>query len=128
MTEFLFNLHSGLRWIVLLLAIVALVMNIYALVSKRSPDDNLVKTSMRVWTISLDVQWLVGIILLLVMGLFGRTQIEHAVANTLALIVAHSAVAFRKRPAQTRLIANIATIVIALVIIVVAVALVGGWA
>lgn len=127
MTEFILNLHSGVRWIVIVAAVVALVINVYALVSKRPADDRLVKNGMRFWTISMDVQWLIGIILLLVLGIFQRPQIEHAVANTLAVVVAHSAVALRKRPSQTRLIGNIATIVIALLIIIYAVSTVGGW-
>lgn len=127
MTEVLLSIHSVLRWVVLAFAVLALVVNVLALVQKRSAGDPLVKNGMRLWTILLDVQWLVGLILLLVMGVFGRPQMEHAVANTIAVAVAHSAVAFRKKSDQTRLIANLATIVLALLIIVAAVAAVGGW-
>ncbi|MBL8145224.1 MAG: hypothetical protein JNL34_02465 [Anaerolineae bacterium] len=127
MTDILLSIHSVLRWVVLAFAILALVINVLALVQKRDAGDPLVKNGMRLWTILLDVQWLVGLLLLLVMGVFGRPQLEHAFANTLAVVVAHSAVAFRKKSDQTRLIANIATIVLALLIIIVAVAAVGGW-
>jgi len=126
-TEILLSIHSVLRWVVLAFAVLALVVNVLALVQKRGANDPRVKNGMRLWTILLDVQWLVGLLLLLVMGVFGRPQIEHAVANTIAVVVAHSAVAFRKKSDQTRLIANLVTIVLALLIIFVAVAAVGGW-
>lgn len=125
--EILYNLHSGFRWIVVIAAVLALVINLYALFTKRAADDKLVKNGMRFWTISLDIQWLIGIILILVLGLFTRPELEHAFANTLAVVVAHSAVAFRKRSDQSRLIANLATIAIALLIVIVAVSVVNGW-
>lgn len=126
-TDILFYAHSGLRWLVVVAALLALLVNLYTLLSRRIADDGLVRDTMRLWTISLDVQWLLGLILILVMGVFTRPQLEHAFANTLAVVVAHAYMAFRKRPNQTRLIANAATIGIALLIIVIAVATVGGW-
>lgn len=125
-SNFIFQLHSGVRWIVLFAAVVALLINLHALFSKRSASDSLVKNGMRVWTISLDVQWLIGIILLLLIGVFTRVQLEHAFANTLAVVIAHSAVAFRNRPNQTRLLANIATIFLSVALIIIAIALIGG--
>lgn len=123
-SNIVFQLHSGVRWIVLFAAVIALLLNLFALVNKQSASSSLVKNGMRFWTISLDVQWLIGIVLILLIGVFTRPQLEHTVANTLAVVVAHSAVAFRKRPNQTRLFANIASIFLSVALIIIAIALI----
>ncbi len=129
LTDILLYAHSGVRWLVVAVALLALLVNLYALARRSSAkdQDGLVRDTMRLWTVSLDIQWLLGLVLILAMGVFTRPQLEHAFANTLAVAVAHAYMAFRKRPNQTRLIANAATIVIAILIIVVAVAMIGGW-
>jgi hypothetical protein len=134
-TAILDGAHSGFRWIVLIAAAVALIINLVALFQQRAGDDKLVKNGMRFWTISLDIQWLLGLLLIIVQWIavvgFGNTPAyvwEHAIGNTLAVVVAHSYMAFRKRPGRTPIVGNLITIVIALVILILTITLIpGGW-
>ena len=126
--------HDGFRWIVLIAAVVALLINLFALFTSRPSDDKLVKNGMRFWTISMDIQWLLGLLVIIFgwiipFGFGGTPRMfwEHAIGNTLAVAVAHSYMAFRKRGGRTPLVGNLVTIVIALVILIATIALVGGW-
>lgn len=126
--------HDGFRWIVLIAAVVALLINLYAFFTRRASDDKLVKNGMRFWTISMDIQWLLGLLLIIFAWIipfgFGGTPRfvwEHAVGNTIAVAVAHAYMAFRKRPGRTPLVGNIATILIAVAILVITIGLVAGW-
>ena len=133
-TQILRYAHDGFRWVVLIAALVALAINIYAFFAHRASDGKAVKNSMRFWTISMDIQWLLGLLLIIFqyvrfLGIANTpaTAWEHAIGNTLAVAVAHAYMAFRKRPGRTPLVGNIATILIALVILVASVAVVAGW-
>jgi hypothetical protein len=134
-TSILTGAHSGFRWIVLIAAVVALVINLMAFFQNRASDDKLVKNGMRFWTISMDIQWLLGLLLIIVQWIavvgFGNTPAyvwEHAIGNTLAVAVAHSYMAFRKRPGRGPIVGNLITIIIALVILFVTISLIpGGW-
>lgn len=126
--------HDGFRWIVLLAAAVALIINLIALFTRRSAGDKLVKNGMRFWTISMDIQWLLGLLVILTSFIiplgFSNTpgvMWEHAIGNTIAVAVAHAYMAFRKRSDRAQIIGNLATILIALLLIVATIARVGGW-
>lgn len=135
-TDILAGAHSGFRWIVLIAAVVALIINLMAFFQNRASDDKLVKNGMRFWTISMDIQWLLGILLIIVQWIavvgFGNTPAfiwEHAVGNTIAVVVAHSYMAFRKRPGRGPIVGNLITIIVALIILILTISLIpGGWA
>lgn len=126
--------HDGFRWIVLIAAAVALIVNLMALFTRRPAGDKLVKNAMRFWTISMDIQWLLGLLVILFVWIiplgFSDTPSmywQHAIGNTIAVAVAHAYMAFRKRPDRTQIIGNLITIVIALLILIATIAQVGGW-
>jgi cytochrome c-type biogenesis protein CcmH/NrfG len=127
MTEFLFQAHSGLRWLVVLITVVALAWLIIGLVSKRPYDKNTHRV-MVTFSSLIGVQWLLGIILFLVLGLDVGFRWEHAVTMTLALIAAHLYMPFKRREDQRRYIAGIVVILVTLALVYVGVArLPQGW-
>lgn len=91
MYDFAFNAHSGLRYLVLLIGVIAAV---YALVGmmRKTPVDKAGLTLVRVWTVVLDIQFLLGIITLIALIAAGRFQpqlIGHLILMVAAIAVAH---------------------------------------
>jgi hypothetical protein len=124
---FLYELHSGVRWIVTLATVIALVWMIVALVSNR-PYDKITRIIMSAFGGLVGLQWIIGIVLIVVMGVYTSYQLEHAVTMTLALVAAHGYVPFKKRPDRTRLVINIVCIALTLALVFVGVArLPQGW-
>ncbi len=62
MNDFLFNLHSGVRWLVVLVTLIALVKLVLGLVQKQA-YDTLTQRIMRAFSELTSIQWLLGIIL-----------------------------------------------------------------
>jgi hypothetical protein len=125
---FILTLHSIVRWLVVLVAVVAVVR--YALVmSGRAQSSGMDRGLMSGYTGLLDVNVLLGLILIVGLG-FTAQHIEHAVTNIIGVAVAHIFARRAKRIEDTKLKArtNLLGVVISLAIIVVGVALVGGWA
>ena len=65
MEEFLFTLHSSLRWFVLIFAIAAIVLSVLSATGSR-PWDPVADRASLLYTIVLDIQFLVGLILWIV--------------------------------------------------------------
>jgi len=115
--DFLFSFHSGWRYLVLLAGVVALAL---PLIGLRAPTlGNGALRALRLFTIALDVQFLLGIVLLFVRPFF-PALIGHIVMMVSAVALAHLlAVTIRKRPPERRTPALAATGVgICLVLIV----------
>ena len=115
MAEFLFQAHSGLRYLVLVAAAVAIVAAVVTWRRGRGPD--LVLT--RVFVGVLDLQVLLGLLLLLVRPFYGQL-IGHVVMMIVAAAVAHiGAVRARRRttPASAAA-ARAITIAVTLIVIV----------
>jgi ammonia channel protein AmtB len=111
--------HNFLRWVVLILALLAIVKSFSGMSSKKSftPADK--KTSL-FFMISMDIQLLLGLVLYFTsawgikniqnMGMgevmkdtAGRFfAIEHTIGMLLAIIFAHVAYAFAKKPIEDR--------------------------
>jgi hypothetical protein len=116
-SDFLFSFHSGWRYMVLLTGAVALAL---PLIGLRSPTlGNGALRALRVFTVTLDVQFLLGTVLVFVRPFFPAV-IGHIVMMVSAVALAHLlAVAIRKRPPERRTPALAATGVgICLVLIV----------
>lgn len=123
--------HSGVRWLVVLASLVALIWLIYSLVTSRAYD----RTTQRIMTIFsslIGLQWLIGVVFLIVLGASTTfavpTRWEHAVIMTLVLVAAHVHMMLKRRPDRVRLIGGLVSIVVALALVYVGVARVGGWA
>lgn len=125
----LFHAHSGVRWLVVGITVVAFVWLLIGLFKGRAYD----KTTHRIMTAFsslIGAQWLLGIILFLVMD--GSMSLshrwEHAGTMTLALLVAHLHMPFKRRPDSLRYKVGLGVIIAVLVIVYIGVArLPQGW-
>jgi hypothetical protein len=91
MQEFLLNLHGSLRWFVLVFAIAAIVLSILSAIGSR-PWDPVADRASLLYTIVLDIQFLVGLILWIVEQRWQIADIVtwgHPVAMLVAVALAH---------------------------------------
>ena len=87
MHEFSLNAHSGMRFLVMLLAVMTAVYAIAGMLRK-TPVDKTAMTLLRVFTVLLDVQIVLGI-LTLISGRFFGALIGHLIMMIAAAAVAH---------------------------------------
>jgi hypothetical protein len=90
--EILFLLHSWLRWIVLIIAAIAIVKSAIGLLRKQ-PYDRMANGVVRGYSGLLDLQGLLGLIYLLVTGFSGvgfpMHRFEHLGAMIVAMVLGH---------------------------------------
>lgn len=130
---FVLMLHSIVRWVILGVAVIGV--GRYALVlAGKVPGKTIDRGLMAGFTGLMDLNALLGLIYLLWSGLatpigFPMERIEHAVTNVIAVVVAHIFAARAKKAATDKGMArnNLLGMVISLVLVVVAVAVIGGW-
>ncbi len=130
---FVLMLHSLVRWAIVAVGVIGLVR--YALVmTGRMPGNKMDRGLMSGFTGLMDLNVLLGLIYLLWSGLatpigFPFQRLEHAVTNVIAVVVAHIFAARAKKAADDKVMArnNLLGIVVSLVLVVVAVATIGGW-
>ena len=130
--DFIVGLHSLVRWLVVVAAVIAIIRYAIDLVGK-SPDAELGRKLMMAYTILLDVNVLLGIILLvgraIGVGQILPIWIEHAVTNLIAVVIAHIFAARAKKQADAKRTAawRLAGVLISIALIVMGVARIGGW-
>lgn len=115
--NFLYHAHSGLRYLVLLAALVAVIALAYALATGRTGRATRILPA--IFTGLLDLQVLLGIGLVMG-GLFPDAVVGHLVMMVIAVIVAHGASILAGRAAEERraVVIRLAGIVLALLCIV----------
>lgn len=100
MDTFLRYTHSGLRWIVVVALVAALLYMLYGWLAKR-PWDRRGQTLLAIFSGLVGLQWIVGLVFLIVWGSMTSFSIrhywEHLFAQTLALAVAHLHYMWRRR-------------------------------
>ena len=102
--QFLHTAHAHFRWLVVLVAIIAVIVFLMTWLSKKD-DAKLDRTLMAILVGCIDLQWLMGIILLILLATtvgLSRHHYEHAFTLTLAWILAHFSVKWKKSPASIR--------------------------
>ena len=127
--EFLVGVHGLVRWLVVIVAVVAVVR--YALVmAGRAQSSGMDRGLMSGYTGLLDLSVLLGVIIIIGLGEWKIVQIEHAVTNIIAVVIAHIFAQRAKKIEDPKLKArtSLLGVVISILIIVVGVAFVGGWA
>jgi uncharacterized membrane protein YphA (DoxX/SURF4 family) len=101
----LLQAHSGIRWLVVLAAVIAIVVFLLNWLQK-NPASQTDRKFMAIFVGLFDLQWLLGVILLLWVGFggdgFTRQRLEHAFTMTLALVLAHLSAKWKNAPAPTR--------------------------
>ncbi len=128
MQDFLFGLHSGVRWLVVLITILALLKLILGLVQK-SAYDRLTYRLMIAFSGLITVQWVLGLILFLALNSFGvGYRWEHALTMTIAVAVSHMHMRWKKAPDAVRYRTSLLIVVAVLVLVYIGVArLPQGW-
>jgi hypothetical protein len=127
MQAFLLGLHSGVRWLVVLITIVALIKLILGVVQKQS-YDKLTQRIMTAFSMLTSLQWLLGIILLIALGIFNNGQFwSHAGTMTIAVAVSHMHNMWKKSEDSVRYRMSLLVVIAVLVLVVIGVALVNGW-
>jgi hypothetical protein len=127
MQAFLLGLHSGVRWLVVLVTIIALVKLVLGIIQKSSYDP-LARRLMLAFSGLVTIQWALGLILLLVMGVFNSGAIwGHAGIMTVAVAVSHMHNRWKKSDDATRYQRGLMIVVAVLALVIIGVAVIGGW-
>ena len=127
MQAFLLGLHSGVRWLVVLITVIALVKLVLGIVQKQS-YDKLTQRIMTAFSMLTSLQWLLGIILLIALGNFSSGQIwSHAGTMTIAVTVSHLHNRWKKAEDPVRYRMSLLVVIAVLVLVIIGVALVNGW-
>jgi hypothetical protein len=124
--DFVLMIHSINRWIIVVIAVVALIKFLIGWLRSSSyqPAD---RGLMAAYTGLLDLQLLLGIILLIGRGLLNY-QIEHAVTMLIAIILAHLSLLWRDKPDKVKFRNNFLAILVGMVLIIAGVfVLPQGW-
>ena len=128
----LFMAHSGLRWIIVLAAAIAIVK--FALGWLKGGEfKGMDRGLMAGFSGLMDLQAVLGLIFLIWNGAvdgagFPRHRLEHAFIMILAAVAAHFSTRWKNADAKTRFRGNLIMIIISLMLVVVGVAMLpGGW-
>lgn len=122
-------LHSLWRWVVVVVAVIALVKFALGWLQRKNPDA-LDYRLLLAFTTSIDIQVLLGIILVVLLainGAVGMATIEHIVILVIAAVVAHASAMWRKRQDNTFFRNSFLDVLATLVLIIAGVAVVNGW-
>ncbi len=127
-SQILFQAHSGVRWLVVLMTLVALVWMLVGLLQQRAYDQT-ARRVMLAFSIVVSLQWLLGVILFVVQGDFSSGyRWEHAITLTIAVAVSHLHNRWKNAPDAVRYRNNLLIIVAVLVLVFIGVArLPQGW-
>ncbi len=124
--DFIQTIHSINRWLIVVIAVVALIKFLIGWLRSSSyqPVD---RGLMAGYTGLLDLQLLLGIVLLIGLGL-ERFRIEHAVTMLIAIILAHLSMLWRDKADKVKFRNNFLAILIGMLLIIAGVAVLPqGW-
>ncbi len=116
MENFVLSVHSIVRWIVVVMAVIALIKFAAGWLGKM-PFRPMDRGLMAGLTGMLDLQLLLGVILLLVLG-FEPYRLEHAGTMIVALVLVHLARRWRDAPDTIRFRNNFLVIFAAMLLII----------
>jgi len=130
---FVLMLHSIVRWVIVLAAVVGAARYVLVLTARAS-GGRLDRGLMSGYTGLMDLNALLGIIYLIGSGIatavwFPLPRVEHMVTNLVAVGVAHLFASRGRRAADDQGLArqNLLGIVLSMLLVVIAVAAIGGW-
>jgi hypothetical protein len=128
--DIVLRVHSIARWVVILVSILAIVW--FALVLIRRQGSSADRRVMLAFTIAMDIQTLIGIILIIGLAIAGGGvpgfRIEHGVTMLAATMVGHISARWKNADETTRARNNLIVIVAVLALVFIGVArLPGGW-
>lgn len=97
----LLTIHGELRWLVALAAFVVIVKFLIGWLGKRE-YASIDRTLLMIFTILLDINVLLGLIILFFGGGFTGPRLEHATTMILAAIAGHMTALWRKTPDSSK--------------------------
>jgi uncharacterized membrane protein YqjE len=111
------TIHGEVRWLVAIVAIVVSVKFAIGLIQKSeyARVDRILMSSL---VGLIDLNFLLGLILLISLGFDSRTRLEHAGTMFIAVLLAHSNAAWRKSEDSTKLFRNNLILVIVVLVLV----------
>ncbi len=128
--DFILTIHGLMRWLVAIAGLIAIIKFAYGWLSK-ADYTALDKRIMSVFTILLDINVLLGLILLIFGPGSGSSanRMEHAATMILAAVVAHLSMIWRKSPSSAVKFRNnlIVVVIASLFIVMGVIRLRGGW-
>lgn len=121
-------IHGTIRWLVALVAIIGIVKFALGWL-QQMPYKSMDRGLMSGYVGLLDLNLLLGLIILIFGGGFNRPRIEHTGIMLVAIVIAHSSAAWRKSDdAQKKFRNNLIVVIVSLVLIFMGVVgLRGGW-
>ncbi len=117
--------HGLFRWVVVIVGVIALVKLASGLI-QRSTFSRLDSRLAMAFSVSMDIQVLLGLLNLISMG-FPRQGLEHAFVMILAVIAAHIPSMWRKAADQVRFRNTLIAFVVSLALVFIGVAMLGAW-
>jgi bacteriorhodopsin len=128
----LFHLHSGMRWVVVILAVITIIRMLMLYTKSADSFSKGDNTLVKLFTIFFDVQVTIGIIYFIVWAVKGLPievyHWEHLITMLLATVMVHLAAKFKTAPAKERAKKTMLFFILALVIVAIGVArLPQGW-
>jgi len=130
--RFLILLHGHMRWLVVLAALAAIVMNAVTWL-KKDASATIDRVTMGIFTGLMDLQFTLGIIIFVYLTWIAgaglpRYRLEHAGTMLIALVLAHAAAAWKRKSPSIRARNNLIVLLVSALLIFVAVmALPNGW-
>lgn len=123
--------HSGVRWLVVLGTVVALVWMLLGIIQSKAYDAQ-AKRVMMIFTRLIEIQWLLGLILFITVGIRDGFSVgfrwEHLAIMTIAVAVPHMTAMFKKRPDAVQYRAGLALVLVTLALVFIGVSrLPQGW-
>lgn len=96
----LLTIHGEIRWLVAIAAVIVIIKFLIGWLGKKN-YTSVDRTILMVYTILLDINLLLGLILLFFAGGFSGPRLEHATTMILAAIAAHMTSIWRKSTDST---------------------------
>ncbi len=129
MEDFVFNLHSGVRWLVVLMTVIAFGWLLFGMLTNRA-YDKMTHGIVAGWAGLVGLQWIIGLVLFVILGDFDiRWRWEHLAVMTIALAIAHAYVRLKSSPDMIRYRGALLSIAVVAVLVYAGVALLPqGWA
>jgi hypothetical protein len=129
--SFLLTIHSLVRWLIVLLALTAIVKLALGW-RKGQAFDKMAAGLVSGYTGLLDLQLLLGLMYFLLTGFgglgFPAYRWEHFITMTVAIVIAHLSAIWKKADDQTRYRNTLLVVLLSLLIIFVGIIPIGGWA
>jgi len=120
------TIHGDVRWLVAIVAIIVIIKFALGLIQK-SEYGRMDRGLMSGLVGLIDLNFLLGLILLISLGFDSRARLEHAGTMFIAVLLAHSNAAWRKSEDSAKLFRNnLILVIVVLVLVFVGVTIVRG--